>query len=109
MFETTDLEFFLFIIFFLTIAKLYEVNTEYLLNILAGKDKNILISRSNFVNSSMRHYLLTDNTRIKKNMHDIPEPVDGIEINDTTIDVVFVPLLAFDKDGNRIGYGKGFL
>jgi 5-formyltetrahydrofolate cyclo-ligase len=22
--------------------------------------------------------------------------------------VVFVPLLAFDKQGNRVGYGKGF-
>ena len=24
------------------------------------------------------------------------------------IDVVFVPLLAFDTNGNRVGYGKGF-
>ena len=24
------------------------------------------------------------------------------------IDVVFVPLLAFDKLGHRVGYGKGF-
>lgn len=24
------------------------------------------------------------------------------------IEVVFVPLLAFDKQGNRVGYGKGF-
>jgi 5-formyltetrahydrofolate cyclo-ligase len=24
------------------------------------------------------------------------------------IDVVFVPLLAYDKLGNRVGYGKGF-
>ncbi|MFZ0597958.1 MAG: 5-formyltetrahydrofolate cyclo-ligase, partial [Flavobacterium sp.] len=25
-----------------------------------------------------------------------------------TIEVVFVPLLAFDNVGNRVGYGKGF-
>lgn len=24
------------------------------------------------------------------------------------IDVVFVPLLAYDNKGNRVGYGKGF-
>jgi 5-formyltetrahydrofolate cyclo-ligase len=24
------------------------------------------------------------------------------------INVVFMPLLAFDKKGNRVGYGKGF-
>ena len=25
-----------------------------------------------------------------------------------TIEVVFVPLLAFDKKGHRVGYGKGY-
>ncbi|WP_337251765.1 5-formyltetrahydrofolate cyclo-ligase [Maribacter halichondriae] len=38
----------------------------------------------------------------------VPEPVDGIEIDPMKIDVVFVPLLAFDEKGNRVGYGKGF-
>ena len=51
---------------------------------------------------------MTDNTKIKKNEYNIPEPVDGIEVPSTKIDVVFVPLLAFDKKGHRVGYGKGF-
>jgi 5-formyltetrahydrofolate cyclo-ligase len=38
----------------------------------------------------------------------IPEPVQGELIPDEQIDLVFVPLLAFDKKGNRVGYGKGF-
>ncbi|HAX15968.1 MAG TPA: 5-formyltetrahydrofolate cyclo-ligase, partial [Leeuwenhoekiella sp.] len=33
---------------FLTIEKLKEINTEYLLNILNGKDKNIVVSKSDF-------------------------------------------------------------
>ena len=37
-----------------------------------------------------------------------PEPVDGVEIPSTKIDVVFVPLLAVDKKGHLVGYGKGF-
>jgi 5-formyltetrahydrofolate cyclo-ligase len=56
----------------------------------------------------MKHFLLTDNTIIKKNEYNIPEPVDGIEISNDKIEVVFIPLLAFDKKGNRVGYGKGF-
>ena len=56
----------------------------------------------------MTHFLLTDNTKIKKNEYNIPEPVDGIEVASKKIEVVFVPLLAFDKKGNRVGYGKGF-
>jgi 5-formyltetrahydrofolate cyclo-ligase len=56
----------------------------------------------------MTHFLLTDNTQIKKNEYNIPEPVDGLEVPATKIDVVFVPLLTFDKKGHRVGYGKGF-
>ena len=45
---------------------------------------------------------------LKLNTYNIPEPIDGIPIANTSIDVVFVPLLAFDLKGNRVGYGKGF-
>ena len=93
---------------FLTIEEHKEINTDYILNILAGKDKNIVLSKSNFEDYSMTHYLLTDNTRIKKNSYNIPEPVDGIKIEASQLEVVFVPLLIFDKKGHRIGYGKGF-
>lgn len=93
---------------FLPIEEQKEVNTEYILNILAGKDKNIVISKSNFKDYSMSHFLLTDNTTLKKNDYNIPEPIDGIPILLQQIDVIFIPLLAFDIKGNRIGYGKGF-
>jgi 5-formyltetrahydrofolate cyclo-ligase len=93
---------------FLAIEEQKEVNTDYILNILSGKDKNIVISKSNFETGLMTHFLLTDNIKIKKNHYKIPEPVDGIEISNDKIEVVFIPLLAFDTLGNRVGYGKGF-
>ena len=93
---------------FLSIEELNEVNTDYILNILSGKDKHIVISKSDFTTLEMSHYLLTDSTTIKKNEWNIPEPIDGIEIKTSQIEIVFVPLLAFDTSGHRIGYGKGF-
>jgi 5-formyltetrahydrofolate cyclo-ligase len=93
---------------FLSIEEQKEVNTECLLHLLSGKDKEIVISKSDFQTRKMTHFLLTDNTKIKKNEHNIPEPVDGLEVPSSKIDVVFVPLLAFDKKGHRVGYGKGF-
>lgn len=93
---------------FLTIDELNEINTEYILQILMGKDKEIVISKTIFEERKMVHFLLTENTKIKKNEFNIPEPLDGIEVPSNKIDVVFVPLLAFDKKGNRVGYGKGF-
>ena len=93
---------------FLTIEEQKEINTEYILQILAGKDKEIVISKCEFATVGMTHFLLTNNTKIKKNSYNVPEPVDGLEVPDAKIDVVFVPLLAYDKQGNRVGYGKGF-
>lgn len=93
---------------FLTIEEQKEVDTEFILQILAGKDKEIVVSKSDFESREMTHYLLTDNTKFQKNKYNIPEPVDGLEVPTSKIDVVFVPLLAYDKKGNRVGYGKGF-
>ncbi|GGD21564.1 5-formyltetrahydrofolate cyclo-ligase [Flavobacterium orientale] len=93
---------------FLSIEKQKEINTACILQILAGKDKEIVISKSDFETGKMIHFLLTDNTKIKLNDYGIPEPIDGLEVPTSKIDVVFVPLLAFDKNGHRVGYGKGF-
>jgi 5-formyltetrahydrofolate cyclo-ligase len=93
---------------FLTMENQKEVHTDVILNILAGKDKEVIVSRSDFDSCSMVHYLLTDNTKLVLSTYGIPEPVDGIEVPSARMDVVFVPLLAFDEKGHRVGYGKGF-
>jgi len=93
---------------FLPIEKQNEVNTEFVLHLLSGKDKEIVVSRTDFETLSMTHFLLTDNTKLKVNKYGIPEPVNGISVPDEFIEVVFVPLLAFDQNGQRVGYGKGF-
>ena len=93
---------------FLSIVEHKEIETELILHLLSGKDKEIIISKSDFATREMTHFLLTDNTKIKKNEYNIPEPIDGIEVPSKKIDVVFVPLLAYDTKGNRVGYGKGF-
>ncbi len=93
---------------FLPIEEQKEINTEYILQILAGKDKEVVVSKSDFKTTTMTHFLLTDNTKIKKNEYNIPEPITGLNVPTEMIDVVFVPLLAYDKQGNRVGYGKGF-
>ena len=92
---------------FLPIINKKEINTEFILHILQGKDKSIMIPKVEN-NKEMSHILLQDNTALKLSNYGVPEPISGIEILPSKIDVVFVPLLAYDIKGNRLGYGKGF-
>ena len=84
-----------------------EIDTAHLLSVLQGKDKQIVIPKilDDYV---LEHYLLFDQTPLKMSHWGIPEPQSGIKINSNQIDVVFVPLLIFDLQGHRIGYGKGY-
>ena len=49
-----------------------------------------------------------DETIFEQNKYGIGEPVNGVAISPELIDLVIVPLLAFDKNGYRVGYGKGY-
>jgi 5-formyltetrahydrofolate cyclo-ligase len=93
---------------FLSIKQQKEVDTDLLLHVLQGKDKQVVVSKSDFKTYGLKHYLLTDSTALKVNRFGIPEPQEGLEVPVEKIEVVFVPLLAFDVAGQRIGYGQGF-
>ena len=84
-----------------------EIDTAILLSVLQGKDKQIVIPKI-LDHYELEHYLLADQTSLKTSRWGIPEPQAGIKINSNKIDVVFVPLLIFDLQGHRIGYGKGY-
>ncbi len=92
---------------FLSIKRKKEVDTQPLITLLQGKDKNIIIPKM-IGESSLKNYLLTDNMLLKENDLGVPEPADGIEVPEKELQVVFVPLLTFDTLGNRVGYGKGY-
>jgi 5-formyltetrahydrofolate cyclo-ligase len=59
-------------------------------------------------NVTMQAIALHKNSTFAANRFNILEPVNGEVIDPQLIDVVFVPLLAFDTKGYRVGYGKGF-
>lgn len=59
-------------------------------------------------NSSMQSILVNDETNFAYNRYGIAEPVNGSVLIPEAIELVIVPLLAFDQTGNRVGYGKGY-
>ena len=51
---------------------------------------------------------VNEGSRFEPNKYGIYEPVGGLPVPPEEIDMVIVPLLAFDLQGNRVGYGKGY-
>jgi 5-formyltetrahydrofolate cyclo-ligase len=64
--------------------------------------------KADFAHHTMQNFADDESLELAVNAFGIPEPVVGNLINPTQIDLVLVPLLAFDKQGYRVGYGKGF-
>ena len=61
----------------------------------------------NTKNCEISAVIVDDNTSFETNKFGIEEPIDGIDMIPTEIDMFIVPLLGFDKKGQRVGYGKG--
>jgi 5-formyltetrahydrofolate cyclo-ligase len=59
---------------------------------------------------SLKHYELTPATPLLTSRWGIPEPVAtaATEVAPAQLDAVLVPLLACDRQGQRVGYGGGF-
>ena len=91
---------------FMPIPTKREIETSFILSILQGKDKHIIVPKVK--GEALEHYLLTDSTLFVKSRWGVPEPLEGILVPEHQLDVVFVPLFAFDELGNRVGYGKGY-
>lgn len=71
-------------------------------------DIQFVVSRSDFDNGEMVHFLWDESMVLEANKWGILEPKEGVEVNELDLDAVLVPLLVVDKEGNRVGYGKGF-
>jgi len=93
---------------FLPIEKQKELNTYPIIDFLEKKGKQIIISKSDFSNNTLQHFVFDKNTKLLTNKYGIPEPFEAKEIDVEEIDLVFVPLLISDKQNFRVGYGKGF-
>ena len=93
---------------FLTLEKFKEINTSPIIDYFRSKNKKIVVSKSNFINNTLTHFYLEKDTAIVLNKYGIPEPIDGEQVSEIELDVVFVPLLISNEKHYRVGYGKGF-
>lgn len=108
--QGVQLPFITFLLSYWPIEKNHEPNTHLFTDYLEFQNPELIICypKSNFIEKSMEALQTDDDTRFRKNEYSLYEPEDGVKVNPPGLDMVFVPLLAFDKRGFRTGYGKGF-
>ena len=82
----------------------YEANVMHILEKFEKMDNIISLPKIG-KNSQMNFYHWSPKDPLIINEYGIPEPISG---NIKYPDILLVPLVAFDKDFNRIGYGGGF-
>lgn len=95
---------------FLPIRKTKEVDTRLIIDRIRSVFPQIMISvpRINNNTSELEHYYYESPEQLETNTWGIPEPVKGVPTPVEKIDVVLVPLLVFDRQKHRLGYGRGF-
>ncbi len=94
---------------FLPIEKNREVNTWPLIERLREREGiRVVVSRTHFEEGRMEHFLLETDTILVQNELGIPEPHEGTPVPEQEMDLVVLPLMAYDEKGDRVGYGAGF-
>jgi len=90
--------------------RLSEPDTSNIIRFLKFKNPTIkiVIPKIDVHSGSMVHYHFKDDMEMIINEFGIDEPNEGDSITEEEIEMVLVPLLAFDKRGYRVGYGKGY-
>ena len=85
-----------------------EVETRNLINIALDDDKNVYLPKVH--GDSMDFYCINDLSELVPGKMGIMEPLenDCNKYNGKPYSLVIMPLSAYDKNGNRIGYGGGF-
>ncbi|RZK50625.1 MAG: 5-formyltetrahydrofolate cyclo-ligase [Pedobacter sp.] len=108
-FKTLSFEGYKAILVFLPIKSKKEPDTFLLINWLKQKypELKILVPAADFNTHLMTTHYYTSPDELILNAYGIPEPSTNSAAN-IEPDLVLIPLLAFDKQGYRVGYGKGF-
>lgn len=92
----------------ITLSQKFELNTAHIIRRLQERKISVLVPKT-FENRRMEFVSLTSQTQLAPQAFGILEPVDGVPVAPTALDLIVVPGLAYEQTGgNRLGFGGGY-
>lgn len=107
-FAAVDLSFIRVLHAFLPIAGNHEVDTWAILDRVRREFPQVRVSLPRVAADHLENVYYEGPHQLQTSAWGIQEPRQGVPTPPEKIDLVLVPLLAFDKRGHRVGYGKGY-
>ncbi len=109
-FNHFDLSSIKFLHIFIPIEKNKEPNTWFIIDRLQKRfpEINVVVPRVNHQTEEMENFIFEGKDQLQMNTWGILEPRKGNRIEPEQIEMIVVPLVTFDHQGHRVGYGKGF-
>ena len=93
---------------FLTINQKSEINTKPIIEYCWENHIDVIVPVTDYINNTLKNAKFDPSTKTALTKNNIPEPINPIWANDSEIELVITPLLAFDATGHRVGFGRGF-
>ncbi len=104
-----DFTAFKYIHLFVPILKKKEVNTWKVMEAVRNTNQSAKFVTSRMLkDGELEHFEIDVTTRFEENKWGVPQPVGACRADIGKIDLVLIPLIVYDKQGHRIGYGKGY-
>ena len=109
-FAGVDLSFVKVLHTFLPITEKREPDTWLIIDRIRREFPHIRLSipRVNTASNKLENFYFEGLHQLETSNWGVPEPKQGIPTPTAKVDMVLVPLLAYDMQGHRLGYGKGY-
>ena len=92
---------------FLPIERKKEINTYLIWEKARSFDAKVAVPKINS-RKDIKHIVFDTHDQLEISSFGIPEPKKGRVVAAEHFEYVFLPLLTFDEQGNRVGYGGGY-